>query len=380
MIPPRNARSRPPFHQPLPEHLPAGGARRRWRASSPAGRWPVQDGDWRRWRTNPKHESDRAPEQPEDRARASGHFLGEGQGPNTPPGIEIGKLPLQSPGDTSQLEVGRLQISGLPEPPDRHDEASPRNPGLGADREGLPEILSGQGAESGGHDADDNGGRFPGANRLPNDRAVRMKPANPDPVAQKDRHWGIGNRVFRRESPAQEGLDAEYREQIGRNPHAAQLLGGIVGNGDAAPGVQAYIGEHPAAVAPEQDVGRGKNALPLRLGALYLPQRDQPIGVGVGKRPQQNRIEHAPESGGRTQAERQREGRRDGKSGTVEQGAPRESKVAEQPFEPAEGPDRARSLPEVRIVAEPPAGLSPSNGRTRPVVLQVLRRHRPVDP
>ena len=111
-----------------------------------------------------------------------------------------------------------------------------------------------------------------------------------------------------RERAAGNRRDAKHVEDACRHPLARHRFGVAVAAGHHhAADVRRKAGdllERPAARVPVEHVRRRCEA--SRVASQRLPDRDQPIGVGVGQRPQQRRVDQREDRAVGADAERQR--------------------------------------------------------------------------
>ncbi len=138
--------------------------------------------------------------------------------------------------------------------------------------------------------------------------------------------------LLRQKRAAQQRLRAEGREQAGRS-----VAGVDLGRGVAQHEVEAFaalpartdghIGEHRVLRAPIEVI---RPAHPLLLDAplgTALPQRDQPVRLGIRQRPEQHAIDDAEDRRVRPDAQREREHGDGGEAGVLQQLAEGEFEV-----------------------------------------------------
>ncbi len=139
------------------------------------------------------------------------------------------------------------------------------------------------------------------------DRPVAAEPVLPEPVAQQHDRWCVGLRVGRQETAADRRIDAQKREESGRDlrPFEAEQL--RIAHQDRLPwAADGQAGELVELAVPGLGRGTGRDPVAGALARMRLPQRHQLPGVGVGQRPQQDRVGDAEDRGAGTDPESQR--------------------------------------------------------------------------
>ena len=194
--------------------------------------------------------------------------------------------------------------------------------------------------EAAGHDADHLAGPAVDQDRPAHEPGVAPVAALPEPVA--DDHHRVRARLllFRSEVPAEDRIRAQGREGVdgdGGDAHAHRVPVprevGLVGGPrrHLAEGGQAPVVEHLVLADPR-----------LVEAGPAAPDHDAGVRSVVGEGPDEHRVHHAEEGGGRADAESERERAGDGQAGRPEKG-PRSSdrirqqggdEVHQDPFDP----------------------------------------------
>ena len=138
--------------------------------------------------------------------------------------------------------------------------------------------------------------------------------APPDAVADHHHARRIGHVIFGTKRPSERGNDAEHREVLVRGLLARDRLWlALIDQGRPPPGHHRDFLEERVLASP---VGVVPRSGPLIGGAAacphVLPHSDQPIGVTVGQRPQQQGVDHGEDRGVGANPERQRQDGDDG--------------------------------------------------------------------
>ncbi len=183
--------------------------------------------------------------------------------------------------------------------------------------------------ERGRRNPDDCNDRVVDAHRPPDDRRVAAEPPAPERLA-KDREAVAARRVLvGREEPPQQRPHAKRLEEAvgdpGREPDFRPRIAGDVERPGLHPR-QMFEGRGP--LAPVEEVARG-DVERLQIGRARFPQRDDAIGVGIGKRPQQDLGGDAVDGDRRPEAERQDCDGGDGEAAVLGQLAPPDPHVVD---------------------------------------------------
>ena len=183
--------------------------------------------------------------------------------------------------------------------------------------------------------------------------------------------WRRFSFVLGHERAAGDRLDAEHVEDARRHPLARHRFGVAVAAGHHhAADVRRKAGdrlERPAARVPVEHVRRRREASRVRAGGL--PDRDQPIRVGVRQRPQQRRVDQREDRAVGADAERERQSPRRREHRRRTQLAERELHVVTQLFEPL-----ADSHLTISLSSEVDAGLFDGGDVAHPLERELARR------
>ena len=136
---------------------------------------------------------------------------------------------------------------------------------------------------------------------------VRAEPARPQPVRENHDALPAGLPVGRSEAPASRGRHAERVEEVGCYSAAADLRRVAAARQRHA---RARVRRHPlerrARPPPVLEVRIRGDVLVEPLTRVVGPDHHQPVGLRVGKRPQQHGVDDGEDRRVRSDAERQR--------------------------------------------------------------------------
>ena len=124
--------------------------------------------------------------------------------------------------------------------------------------------------------------------------------------------------VLRQESSAQERLGSKQRKQVGGKLKPCYRQGRpSVGQGVRLIHRVGHVFKNVVACFPIGVVGARHFVLCLSL-QIHLPDRHQPVGLAIGQRSQQDRMENTENSGARTDAQGQSDHGSDRKARALE--------------------------------------------------------------
>ena len=169
-------------------------------------------------------------------------------------------------------------------------------------------------------------------NRAVDDRGIRSELVDPEHMAEDDHAILASLVLIGKKRAASLRLNAEDLEVAGRDPRPTKL------HRIAAPRERrraAALGGHEVEDGvirlPVEEIQRG-DAVAVAAGRL-LEDTDDPIGIRVRQRLEQDAVNEAEDRGVGADAERQREDRDRCKSRTLRQGSPAVTQVLEQRIE-----------------------------------------------
>ncbi len=250
--------------------------------------------------------------------------------------VGAGELLLQAPGDRRHL--GPREVERRPALQAReHPEALPSAVGgAGSEDVGRPELGSRRPerreVEALRHDPDDRVGLAVQVHRLPEDLRVAGIAPLPEAVAQHDLVFPAGFLLFRQEDAPVERPDSQHREDVRRHPeslHALRLRAARQVRDPEVRRAHPLVGRR---LPPPVEEVRGSDG-------VDPPVKDdgEPVGVSVGKRLQEHRVDDAEDRRRGADAQRERGHRRGREPGVLPQGAKAVAKVAADGSE--EGPE-----------------------------------------
>src|SRR5437868_2376358 len=170
-----------------------------------------------------------------------------------------------------------------------------------------------------GEDADDLVGQVCDLNGAGGDLGIGIEEGLPEmPADDGDLLVALGG-FFRQEVAAEDGLDAQDIEEVGKGADASNEMGVIVGKADSGGTLleDAEVVEGSGSLAPEVEVawigsGIGEEFLEE---ADALPDDDEAAAVAVGEGLEEDAIDDAEEGGGGSNAEGQGKDGGEGEAG-----------------------------------------------------------------
>ena len=156
------------------------------------------------------------------------------------------------------------------------------------------------------HDSDDEIGAAVEHDVAVHDRGIGAEAPAPEPIADRD-HRHARRVLLRREVAAERRPDAEHAEERAGDELHRQLRG-VARARERRPERHRDGGEFREGLiqlAPVNEIAGRNDIFFLVAREVVLPHHGQAIGIGVRKRPQQERVDHAEDGGVRADAERQ---------------------------------------------------------------------------
>ena len=218
---------------------------------------------------------------------------------------------LDSPGDGRELGVGLLERRARRETGE-HVEladiardgqriAAPRNPEVGPDQD-----------QSGRHHANHRRRAAAHANRAVQDGGIAAEAALPEAMADDRCRWTVRTELVRGKAAAQGRRHANHRKQIVEQQRREDTLGHVTA-GDVAVAEIERAGAREAARRPDVQVLGGRQRFDVDRFGRQLGERDahrhQPVRLRIGKRVEDEPVEHAVDQAVPADREPEREDR-----------------------------------------------------------------------
>ncbi len=258
---------------------------------------------------------------PQGFAQIAGVQIADGRHSDAPVLVGIRMLPGQVPSQHFHLFLRLRKSDAGPQPcNDMQEMKLAVLKQFGGKSQRSPEIdESPRVGELRRHHSDNRVGLSVQPDRPANHVSVGGKLLFPEPMTQ-DEHMILARfPVLRQKSTAQERLCSKQRKQVGGKlkPHYRQRRPSVGQSVRLIHGV-GHVFKDMVASFPIGVVGARHFVLCLSL-QIHLPDRDQPVGLSIGQRSQQHRMENTENSGVRTNAQGQSDDGSNGKARALEQ-------------------------------------------------------------